>query len=274
MVDNVVCISDTHGGCKLGLCPPKGIRLDEGGFYRPSKLQMKLALHWEDFWYQYVPSVLKNEKYYIVHAGDGIDGCHHNAKTTITNNYADQLKIAKSMLDPIVSNKNVAGYFHIRGTEAHVGPSSEYEELLAKSLGARSDEFGNYARYELNLIIGNGLINVMHHIGTSSSDMYESTAVHKEMVSHCLEMAKLEQPLPNIIVRGHRHRYFKTSTVTKKGEVESIVLPGWQMKTPFIYKTNSKSRVPHFGGVIIRLGKDGLYSKSKVWFPEGARIER
>lgn len=29
--NNIVCFSDTHSGCRLALCPPEGVDLDDGG---------------------------------------------------------------------------------------------------------------------------------------------------------------------------------------------------------------------------------------------------
>jgi len=55
-VNNLVVVSDTHCGCRLGLCPPGGVFMDEGGMYKPSKLQRKIWKMWREFWDEFVPS--------------------------------------------------------------------------------------------------------------------------------------------------------------------------------------------------------------------------
>lgn len=37
-INYIVCVSDTHCGCGLALCPPE-VQLDDGGTYSQSRLQ-------------------------------------------------------------------------------------------------------------------------------------------------------------------------------------------------------------------------------------------
>ena len=78
---SLVVVSDTHSGCRVGLIHPDGIRLDGGGRYLPSAMQLKMWALWREFWDEWVPEVTRGEPYDIVHNGDVIDGVHHNATT-------------------------------------------------------------------------------------------------------------------------------------------------------------------------------------------------
>ena len=49
-VKNLVVISDTHCGCRLGLLHPHGIHVDSGGVYLPSEFQQKMWNYWREFW--------------------------------------------------------------------------------------------------------------------------------------------------------------------------------------------------------------------------------
>ena len=129
-INNLVIIADTHFACKLALCPPT-VTLDEGGTYHISRFQEAILECWNSFHDEWVPRVTRCEPFILVLNGDGIDHRHHGATTLITNNLADQQKIAYEMLKPVVDKAEV--YYHIRGTEAHSGPSGEEEEKLAKS---------------------------------------------------------------------------------------------------------------------------------------------
>ena len=102
-ISNVVVISDLHCGCQLGLCPPGGIRLDEGGAYHPNKVQRRLWDIWlNKFWKDFVPTATKGEPYAVVCNGDAIDGTHHSATHQISHNLEDQSEIAYRCLAPIV----------------------------------------------------------------------------------------------------------------------------------------------------------------------------
>ena len=267
-IKNIIAISDTHFGCKLGLCPDV-VTLDEGGTYHSSALQKIVWSKWNQFWNEWVPEVTKKEPYYIVHNGDIIDGVHHGATTLITNNIKDQSKIAIQVMRPILDMSNCKGYYQIRGTEVHVGKSACDEETIAKELGAIPDDIENYARWELWLRFGinNNLVHFAHHIGTTSSSAFESTAPMKEYIDACVEAGRWGDETPDCIVRSHRHRNIQVTIPTKTGYGISLVTPGWQLKTPFVYRVAmGRSSNPQIGGCIIREGdEDSIYTRSKVW---------
>jgi hypothetical protein len=266
MIRNVVVISDTHFGCQFGLCPPRVV-LDGGQVVEHSPSQAKVWWFWEHFWNEWVPKVTKGEDFVLVHNGDVIDGRHHNATTLITDNIADQLKIAELAMTPILTNQRCKRYFQIRGTEAHVGPTAEHEETLAGILGAIPDMDGNHARWDLWLRVEGALINFTHHIGTTSSASYESSAVYKELVEAYNEAGRWNDEPPDCVVRSHRHRQFEIRIPTAKGYGIVCVTPGWQLKTPFVWRgTLGRTGTPQIGGYVIRHGgEDGLYTRFRVW---------
>ncbi len=266
-IRNLVCISDTHSGCGLSLCPKK-VQLDDGGYYERSDLQKKIGKLWDIFWNEVVPEYTHNEPFIVVHNGDAVDGVHHQSTYQISQNLTDQAEIAYQLLKPIV-DKCEGRYYHIRGTEAHVGKSGQAEEALARRLGAIRNSEGQSARYDLNLLLGNGLINFLHHIGTTGSQAYESTAVHKELTESYIEAARWGRRPPDIIVRSHRHRYIETSIPTVNGKARAVVTPAWQGKTPFAWKIpGARLTTPHFGGIVIKWAPSGLFIREKVWTVE------
>lgn len=274
MIRNIVVVSDTHAGCRLGLCPPE-VALDDGGYYRHSDLQSKVYHMWTQFWDSWVPKVTKGEPYVVVFNGDAIDGVHHGSVTQVSHNLIDQGNIAKKLLCDVAALPNCERWYHIRGTEAHVGKSGQSEEGLAAAIGAVPDENGNCARWEMWLRLGEELIHFSHHVGTTSSSSYESTAVYKEMVEAFNESGRWGDQPPTVIVRSHRHRQFETRIATKSGYGIALVTPGWQLKTPFVHRLASgRASTPQIGGYLIRLGdEDGVYTRFKVWKVERSREE-
>lgn len=271
-INNIVVVSDTHCGCKLALCPPSVV-LDEGGEYHQSNLQKQLWEHWQFFWQEWVPEATRGEPFAVVHNGDAIDGVHHNSTTQISHNLTDQRRIAYEVMRPVVELCE-GRYYHVRGTEAHVGKSAQEEEALAKELGARPNEEGNYARYDLWIRCGEFLAHCLHHVGTTGSNAYEATAVHKELTEELTEAARWQEQPPDCIVRSHRHRYVETSIPTRRARAIAVVTPAWQAKTPFAWKIpGARLAPPQFGGILLRTAHGRLFVDSKVWTPERSKPE-
>ena len=166
----LVVISDLHAGCRVGLCPPHGVTLDDGGQYFPSALQMKLWQMWRSFWDEFVPEATRGKPFDLVVNGDAIDGVHHGSTTQVSHNLADQLRIAHEILEPVV--RRAENYYHVRGTEAHAGKSGATEEELARSLGAVTNRDGQSARFELWKRAGRHLVHVLHHLDGTGRHVY------------------------------------------------------------------------------------------------------
>ncbi len=272
VVRNTVVVSDTHCGCRLALYNPDvPIRLDDGGFYRPSEFQVQMWALWRQFWDEWVPTATKDEPYDIVHNGDVIEGVHHNSTTQISHNINDQKRIAIAALKPEIERCRKKGgrYFHIRGTAAHVGQSSIFEDEVAEALGAIPNAQGQFARYDLWKRVGGPdgpLVHLLHHIGTTSSAAHEASAVNAELAAEFVEAGRWGRKPPDYVVRSHRHRSIAVDLDTGRGYAAAIVTPAWQGKTPFAWKIpGGRISEPQFGGIMIRRGDEEHFYRRKVW---------
>jgi hypothetical protein len=274
-VRNIVIISDTHCGCRVAIHPPEPSRVDGGGQYVPSDFQRKMWRLWLEFWSEWVPEVTRGEAYDVVHNGDAIDGSHHNSTTQISHNIEDQIRIAERVIAPQVEacHKKGGTYYHIRGTEAHVGQSGEYEERLARNLGAKPNGDGQHARFDLWKRVGTStkrvqapLVHLLHHIGTTSSAAHESSAVNAELTAEYVEAARWGREPPDFVVRSHRHRSIAVDLNSAKGYAAAIVTPAWQGKTPYAWKIpGARISEPQIGGIAIRQGDEEFYYRRRVW---------
>lgn len=258
-ITNIVTISDSHFGSTLGLCSPK-VRLDDGGWYTASPVQEKIWGFWKDFW-KWTFNLIGDEPFALVHNGDIVDGDHHGTTALFSHNLKDQENLAVKVMSPIV--ERAALYFQIRGTEAHVGQSASFEERVAERLGAVVDEeTGQHSRWELCVELGHEIIHFSHHIGTTSSVAYESSALMREIAATFMEAGQWGQRPPTVLVRSHRHRYCEV----KPPNCRILVTPGWQGKTSFVFKMD-RMRMPQFGGVIIRLNDNGkgVHARERVY---------
>lgn len=261
MINNAIIISDLHCGCQFGLCPPK-IRFDGGGVYVHSKFQKKTWQWWQEFWDNWVPTVTRKEPYIVIINGDTLDGTHHNSNHQITHNLTDQKKIAEQILAPIAELCN-GNLYLIRGTSAHVGPSGQEEEELGKRINAIPDDNGNYSRFEMWVKLGGKcLIHALHHIGTTGSMAYETTALMKEFAESTTEAARWGLDPPNVVVRSHRHRHAEIRVPTADKYGYCFTTPAWQLKTPFVYKIpGGRLTQPQVGGSLVRQGDEEFYTR-------------
>ena len=271
MTNQLVVVSDLHSGCRLGLCPPKGVRLDDGGMYRPSAFQRKVHRYWLQFW-DGVDSEASSEPWDLVVNGDMIDGVHHRATTQVSHNLEDQSRIAEALLAPVVE-KCPGQVWVVRGTEAHVESSAREEERLARRLGAVPNSQGQFARWELWKTCGNQLVHFLHHVSPAGNQAGETTAVFKELIESYTIAGKWRRRPPNLIVRSHRHRYVacEVPVAGKRkggpaGFAKAVTTPAWQGKTPFVWKiAGGRLTTPQFGGLVIRLEDGELVIKRRVW---------
>lgn len=274
-VNNLVVISDLHAGCRLGLCPPEGVPLDDGGIYKPSPLQLVMWQWWEEFWDVFVPAATKREPFDVVVNGDGLDGVPHNAVTGISNNMEDQCAALRLALAPTLQRqKHLRRLYWVRGTEAHVGKSASFEERMARELGAKPNREGQFARWELWKSCGDHLVHFLHHVGTTSSSAHESSAVNAELVAEYVEAARWGERPPNVIVRSHRHRNIEVRIPGKAGIATAVVTPAWQLKTPFAFKiAGARLAPPQIGGIVIRSGDRNIFTDPFVRHIARAPVE-
>jgi hypothetical protein len=106
----------------------------------------------------------------------------------------------------------------------------------------------------------------MHHIGTTGSAHYESTAVTKELTESYTQAGRNRLEPPDVVVRSHRHRHIEVRVPTSLGYGISFVTAGWQLRTPFAYKIpGGRVMTPQIGGSLIRQGDEDLFTRHKIW---------
>jgi len=260
LINNLIVISDTHCGDQLALCP-KSISLKHGGKYQSSKFQLAILRAWEYFWDEWVPKVTRKEPYAVLFNGDMTEGIHHGGSHQISHDKSDQQNIAYEMLAPVV-DKCKGRFYYVSGTEVHAGEAGQDEEKLAERLGALPDDAGRRSRYEIFFKVGKALVHASHHIGVTGSMAYETTALTKEFNEFCAESARWKRPIPNIIVRSHRHRHSEVRVPTVDGYGIIFVTSAWQLKTPFLFRTpGGRVSTPNIGGSLIRYGDEEFYTR-------------
>lgn len=256
-------VSDLHSGSTLGLLSPSGVQLDDGQVVTPSEAQKKL---WE-CWLTYreaVRSTLRaGDKLILLVNGDLVDGDHHRTAQIISKNLAvTQQRIAIDALLPLLELDPVAIHI-IRGTEAHVGASAQWEEAIAEKIGAvRDPKTGTFSRWGLSAISKDCLLWFNHHgrMGTRGwTKMTGPGTMAAEIVMDC---ASHNERIPDLAVFGHCHQWGDTNDNFRTRVVQTAA---WQLKTAFISRI-APTKLPAIGGVIITCDS-GRATVEAVKFP-------
>lgn len=246
----VVFVGDGHCACRYGLYPANcDVYLDAGVRYVPSQSQQVMWEWWQQFWTDFVPKVAGDAKRTIVLGGDWLQGVHPRWVTPVTNNTADQLRIAENVLRPVIRKRDAV--YALRGTEAHVGPSGETEETLARMLGCVPDRDGQHSRYSLELPIGKWAVHATHHISVSSRALGEIGVVGRDLADIFTEAARWGGGLPDLFARFHGHRACLAQVPVAGKMCTMTTVTGWQLATPFTWrKRGSKRERPQIGGAV------------------------
>ena len=258
-------IGDPHVGCGMAIMPKEGFTGDNGVHYFPSPMQQKLHDRWENgFW----PWVEKETggRYNVLVNGDLIDGVHHSAVTQWSQHLLDQRRACIELLKPIRARAN--RFIVVRGTESHVGQSGQHDEAIAEALDAERSPSGTYSHWEVYLRLGGGLVHIAHHIAATSSPFAKSSALQRQIALSYVNSGRWGDEPPVMFVRSHRHQCSWVGEPCKQGIVTCLVLPAWQLKTPYVHRL-ALMQEPEYGGAILFSGDNGVYHKPWV-----ERVER
>lgn len=261
----IVCISDTHIGSTMGLCPMTGLSLPDGGRYMPNKFQIGLWSLWLSFWTEFVPATVKGcGDITLVINGDLIEGLHHRQVGIATNNLTFQEKAAIEIFSKLPTKVKIKRTFIVRGSEAHSAPGAESEERISQSINAEKNELDEYSSWQLWLNVDGVVFQFAHHIGVTSSAAYESSAPMREMIAGMVDAAQWNREIPRVFVRSHRHRFIEVPLPTETGRIASVITPSWQLRTPHVERID-RMRMPHIGGVVFLVENNECKIKEKLY---------
>lgn len=276
----VVVLSDLHVGSTVGLWPGAH-PVEGGGEYTANVYQMWLL----ECWRAMLAEVeAMRPKPVVVVNGDAIQGVNYRDGQLITNKTEIQVRAAYELLAPL--RKCAREFYMVRGTEWHEGKSSEFVELLAQSLSAKTDpSSGQYTWWEIYLGLPSAaemgregaaehkpVIHFAHHVGISSVPWYEATVPLRDTLLLLAELARFygdRAPDVRMVVRSHRHRFIY---VLAPPDIHVAVTPAWQLKTAFAYK-KAASMVPEIGYMIVEWDGQDLVVKPRIFALPDQHVE-
>jgi hypothetical protein len=256
----VVVTSDQHANSTLGLCPPEGVQLDDGGFYKPSPAQLWTWECWEDFW-RHAAAVRRDTKarLIVVHNGDAVDGDHHQTSQIISRNMEVQGYVASRVFS-VPKALKADQTFMVRGTEVHVGPSGSSEEALAKAQRCERDpETQNWSSWHLRMLVNDRLLDFQHHASVGGLPWTRPGGVARLAFRHWVEHQERGLRPADVLFRSHLHVMGDSFDMHK---TRAIITPAWQLKTAHAHKVAPES-IADIGGVLCLVQPDGAFTISK-----------
>lgn len=254
-------VSDVHCGSTVAVCPPEGVRLDDGGKYQPSRPQLWLWEKWEDFW-RTVAARAGDSELWCVFNGDLFEGFHHKTTQIISGNPEPQAYLADRVFG-VPRALRPAHTFIVRGTEAHVGPSGASEEAFARSIRAeRNPETKKWSWWQLRLEPHGVLLDFQHH-GRMGRRPWTRTNVLALLAAQIFfEHAREGLQPPALAFRAHYHTFVDSGSAQP---TRVIATPAWQLKTAHAHKIVPES-LSDIGGVIMRIEPDGGFAVEPVLY--------
>lgn len=222
MTTTVILFADTHTNHKVGLNQPQ-TDLDEGDNWGACKAQRWLYGKYESC-LEYINKHKQGEAIGVL-AGDFVEIDEKDrTHQLISRNPADAVSAACEVLEPFATFcKRV--YF-IRGTEAHVGKSGSYEELVARDFlnAVKCPDTGRRSWWHLPLTADGVSMDIGHHPkGGNGGRLMNSQSVVDRLASDTLfEYASMDLTPPQLVIRAHLHRYLDSRDAFR---VRGIILP-------------------------------------------------
>jgi hypothetical protein len=234
-------ISDTHCGHRWGLTPARWIRQDP----------KDPAVKWQWWLLEVWRSVVYNcgNPHVLILLGDTCDGSHDKAGQLLTNDTNDQIAMAVEMLRMLIGDKTTKIY-GITGSEYHTNRKSG--ENLDRAVVERLD--GSFEGHTLTYSVPNTPWVFQFHHSIAGSFENPDNAMRKELDRAIMANNDAKTPVPDILVRGHLHRY----RCTDYGKQQVVITPCFQFSSEFI-KKNNPSALPTIGAVVIEVDTESTF---------------
>ena len=262
----VVTENDLHAGSTVAAVG-EPVRLDDGGYYKPSKLNLWLWGKREATWAKL--RALKAQydaKGIVVCNGDLFDGpTHHNTSQVLSGNPEAQHYVASRMAETWEAFGPDRLYI-VRGTDAHVGEAASAEEGFAKGLAGRlpvvrDPETHLWSYWTLNVRLHGRLLNWAHHANVSGLPWTAPAGIARLAFRIWSESSLRGWPSPDLAFRAHSHSTVPGGKLLDSYDAyptRAILVPSWQAKTGYAHKRVTEA-VTTFGVVATLIQPTGEY---------------
>ena len=254
----------------MGICVP-GLYLDDGNPIRLNRTQSWLWRSFKEFC-QEVASLNAQRKILYLGGDLGELDTKRRSVQLFTANKAVIEKMINCTLEPLY--EIVDSVIVIRGTPAHEGKGCWIEESFANNLDHTIRDLreihdtengkkpGRGSWYHLRSVIGGVKLDLAHHASMTRSPWGRGNSANliaKKITWNY--MVSMQQPPPNLALRGHNHVVAESSGFPVKVQY----LPAWTTATEYSYRAGYENTPADVGGIVYLL-EDGAFNKLEYLF--------
>jgi len=258
----VVASGDEHNGHPFALTCPDAWTDVNGQIHTPNALQLVIGAHWEDAW-AYIGERRRRARLIIMRMGDSIEGMHHGSTQHITGHLIEHETIHLKCWERALELCNFRpGYDHllgVMGTVDHVGPASESDERMLRTLLHADADDGRLTVPRLRINV-NGVTIEAWHKGPKpgNRDWTRPNALVATMRNYLYKNMKRGNAPTRYYLWGHYHEFCAATLQDDDGHVisEGFVCPAWKLKDEFVYTVNAEG-LSNVGLWMANIGADG-----------------
>lgn len=242
----LAAVGDEHVGSTIGLCPPDGIELEDGGRYMPNVFQLWMWERWLEYW-DAVDQTANGLPIIAVSNGEFIDGNHHRTTQIATPNPQMMIDAAVKVWRPIAGKAYQT--YATKGTEAHIGAGGASDSAVAGAIEAQKDPDTRKPIFDhLKLVVAGVSFSIAHHVSSTARMWTHGNNIRTEVLEMMDDARDSGQAPPDYVIRGHVHKFSDTGLNYR---TRGLVLPAWQGLTGYVSRlTRRENRT--VGGVIIK----------------------
>lgn len=256
----LLAITDSHGGHKLGLCPPDVTLYDEtkDGDLIPYIPQLTAFQDWlwHDVWLpslEIVRDTIQGERLIVVHLGDATHGDGH-AEQLMGTRMADQHIIAAETFISLVEILHPAVIRLVKGTGVHEFGEGSTAILLARELSQKYPKIDTKPLYHWLLEIETKLIDCSHHGPVAGARSWLTGNMARYYLRDIQLNALLAgEEAPDLVLRGHVHSYVDEVVTTGKKRGRIVVCPSLCGLGDYARKVTRSSGILMNGIVLVEI---------------------
>jgi hypothetical protein len=221
------------------------MNMEDGDVSLSSKSQQALWGAWVDTW-DYVNSIKVDREVVVVFGGElgELDAKNRTSKVH-SRNPNDVMGLVWDTIQPAlqVADKVIV----LRGTEAHVGVDSSFDEAVAQRITNTVRGYAASHYYE-RFVIGGYKFDLAHHVSMGSAPWTQRNAANALASKLTFNYVDWDEKLPDFAIRGHVHRLADSGMNYK---IRALISPCWTLHGPYSHRIGVGESRPEIGVIII-----------------------
>lgn len=263
-------VADTHQGSPVAL-PPNGTAWDfiDGGSKPFGGWQVTFWNHWCECADRVGDLRSRYDQLVIVHAGDAIEGVHHQTVQLLTQRVDEQERMHVAAMQELQRRAKFDPahdrIIYLSGTPAHSGNGNSSTERIARMMlglaqDARLD--GSVITPRINKTINGVLFDIAHKgFKLSSRRWLHTNSIRAYLMDRYVKSLEAKRPMPRYVVRAHYHTFGHEHLEDARAQTvsDAFLMPAWKIRDEYVEQFAPEA-VQDIGALVFVIEADGSSS--------------